>query len=430
MSIEETLKPIVDHPYIVGGVVLVGGLLYLYFSASGSSSSSGAIYSGGPDDADVQAAAQLQGLQTQANLQASTNAQSYNLQSQEITASQEVADSQTAADVHLQEQQIQVEAGLIGAQEYSAQQQYGSQVAIAQLQASSSVQLQQLTSQAAVDIDASNNGTAFNIAQLQAHSADIQSNDTYEAQLAALAANVAVDENHDNASVQIAGLQLQGLENSNLTASNIASLTTSSADFVALQQYNAAAAVTAGQVSVAQINSTTQLGIANDELLATNTTVAGEVQLGLAQTAAQQAVLTDYINTAGTVATTGYNDYTTLVTQQQALEGTALTELGEGVFNKGGEGGANQVSAISSIFGETAGIVAGQQAGASETKSNSAAETSIITGLTGVLGSIGSGIFGSGSSGSSGGSSSSGSSGTSGGSSSSGSSGTPSGLQV
>jgi hypothetical protein len=90
-----------EHPYATGGVVIVGGLVVFYILSSSSSTTAAPATSSatGPNSADYQAAlaANSQLAQVQAAAQVQQNAQTVQLQQQELEA--QVANKQTDASV-------------------------------------------------------------------------------------------------------------------------------------------------------------------------------------------------------------------------------------------------------------------------------------------------------------------------------------------
>jgi hypothetical protein len=340
-----------EHPYLAGGLVLGIIVFYVvYKSVSGSGSSGGVAVASGPSDA-VQAAAIQAGLQQQ----------------------------QTSAAATTANNQIQAQLAAL-------QLQYGAQLQVAQLAANA--QNQQTLTQGQTD-------NAKTDAELQAA-------------LASIGGQVQVAGEQTSAGVQIAGIQ----------------------GGIAAEQIQAALAATentnAASVSIAGINSQTMLGVAGDQLtlgLAQNSTnqVLGLEQLKDALAALQNTnatqldivnsnntaattinaqnnqttqvqandatdVYNNYINTMGVVDLTALQDQLTATQGTQGIQQSIVDLIGNGTFNKGGAGGANQVAALSALTGLGSGPASAAENGAAV---SSTAPWSALNGLFGAVAKVG-----------------------------------------
>lgn len=315
-----------EHPYITGGAILSIIVLWYVLTSSSSSSSSSAPVSSNPGGvSDAVYAAQLAANSTDT----------------QTAAAQTVASDNTAASLSAALAQYQSQSDIASTQAGVVNQQTISQAQTLQYQTA---------------------------AQLQAaYAADAAANFQTSTTTAA--------------GVQVAGLDLVGLQDTNASQVDIAGINANAGVQVASIQGGVAIngqndALTLGENTNATSLSVTTL---NDSTAAVingqNTTAAVNIAGGADAT--QVALGQDAVNIAGgadatTVAVNNANqttnqaliDATSLAGSQQfTLADTSLNLLGTGMFNKGGEGGINQVTALGEITGSPAAPVSAAAAG-------------------------------------------------------------------
>lgn len=144
--------------------------------------------------------------------------------------------------------------------------------------------------------------------------------------------------------VQIAGIGAQ--ENEQIAG--IQSSTLEDQYATAVQSQNI---ISQAQTSQAQINGNTQTAIANYAASVQLATIGQQINT-VNQTA---AVDTDYINQQSALTlnqqNNAYNEYGQLINYQTTALQTGVGVVESGVLNKGGQGGVNQASFLSTLFG-------------------------------------------------------------------------------
>lgn len=348
------------HPYLTGGLVLGAIVFYvIYQNVSGSNSAAAqAAAAANPDIPPNEAAldaAQIQaGAQTQAvnaQLQAATNQAQATQNIAQIQANAQTTAAQLASQDSLQQivssAAVQTNANQLAYQTVQAQ--VGGQVQLAQIQTQGQVDI--AGSAAQVQIDSQNDALAQEQAIQQA--AIAQQSITANAQVNL--ANIAANQNISLGQIQA------GVQNNTINA-------TEAVDIGQLQTQNLA--ITKG-AAVQEQGNTLAAEVAQAQIHA-NTTTAGY----------QTQVLNNYISAQQNVADTQTK-------AQETTQNNVLTAASEGVFNKGGTGGANTVSAIeTSLTGQNAPIAAPPTFGSTF--------ASIASGIGSILGGAGSALFGGG----------------------------------
>lgn len=323
-----------EHPYATGGLVAAVIVLWLLIRSAGSSSSA-QVAASSPTQAASQAAsgADPNAAATVANNQIGAAVAIASLQAD--TANQQTS---AARDVALQNI-------LSGAQTT----QYGDAVQLAGLNSTNAAQVAIVNSQVAGNVS---------IAGIQGQVATQQSADA-----------------------------LAGLENTNATAYGIAGIQANTADYT-----------TAAELALGELNSNNALaGLENTN--AAGVQIAGITTAGaVAENAATNMTQQDYINTVGGVdlaqiaAQYGLGSKQIDLQALQLHDATAL--ISSGVFNKGGEGGLNQVTAFLGSIGSPATSTSASAAGGVGVAQNSGGNTpaGILGGVAQVIG-AGSGLL-------------------------------------
>jgi hypothetical protein len=295
-------------------------------------------------------AAQLQLAAINAGVQTSANATAAQIAAAQIAGSQVVNQQNTQRDVDVANIQGQTQVSVatiqgstavqLGAQT-QAEQEAAIAAQLAGLENTNSTQLQetQLNTNAAVTINSQNAATSLGIAQLQHESTDLQTTDA-----------------------------LTGLEDQ--IAGNLAYATGQNQTAITLDQQNNAAALAYSsglnttQISLAQIASgtteaTTQLNDAaavniNDSNNHAAVTLGEDTNAAaLAATQSNNAVLAQYLTSSEDVANNEIAAQTHVADDTANIYEQALAGVNAGVYNKGGAGGANQVSVLGAIFGSS-----------------------------------------------------------------------------
>jgi hypothetical protein len=302
-----------EHPWIaaIGGLAVFLFVYILRSGGSSSGSSGGTTYvSSGPSDAVQQAG---------------------------IAASAQTAQAQAAATVAAQQTQAQYNVAVLDQQNKQQQNDIAGSVALEQERDALSVANLQYSS--ATAINDSNNAAAVRQADIGANAqADIADTAAKtQAAIAGVNAAASVSINNQNQHTQQAQINA------------------ASAAFE--HQLETEAAIAAGNQGV--VNAQTAADLAK-------VGIAG----GVAEYNTNAAVVNNQNVIAGTVAINqaNANAATQISGQQTAGQVSTIQSLinsiNSGVFNKGGSGGTNQVSAISAVLGQPAIGVAAQQAGA------------------------------------------------------------------
>lgn len=326
-------QTIAKHPFITGGAIIGVGLLFILLYSSSSSSSTAATgtdVAAGPDDAvqiaSLQAGTALQQQQNQITQQ--TSQQNFQLagQAQQLQASLQATQLQTSTQLS-GDQQLQ-----LGTTQLS------DQTAIQGATIAAQIQQLQISSQA---------DTAQ---QLNA--------ETAQQNLATIAANNSTTLNAQNQQTQQLQISTQGQVAQGQTAEALAA------------QQNA----TATELALSQNNNATQLGLAS---LQTSQIINGQnatLALGLTQSNNQTSVQNNYINTQGSLASAA-------LTAQTNTNNSVLNLLQSGQLNKGGTGGANQVSILGAVLGQPSIGSSAQSAAAATNVSSNQLIGTLFTGL-------------------------------------------------
>lgn len=338
-----------EHPYLTGAFVIGAIVLILILRSRSSASGSVSAVAAGPSQAELAA----------------------NVQSQQISAGAAAQQSQTAAQLALGMAQLQVQEDQISAAknvalqqtltggetaQYSAQAQlaaaqagYAASVANTATQASAATSIAGIQEQGAIQVASIGASRDISVAGIQADVSKVN-----------IAAQLAGLEDTNKTSVALGQLSLTGLENTN-AAKLAATVSTNQ---------------TAAEIN-AQNQQTQQLGI----------TTQGTTDL--ASIAAQQEVNDRLINTSGGVAALQIQE------QQNQLD-TASGLIKSGVFNKGGEGGINQVTAFLGSIDSPAASTSAAAAGGVGVAQNTGGNTpgGILSGLGGLVKIGVSGLFG------------------------------------
>ena len=294
-----------EHPYLTGGAVL--GIIVLYFLLSSGSSSS------------------------------STAATSQGVGGSGLSSSDYVS---------LQEAQLQTGAQLTAQQNTATEQsnQYSAELAATQINANTTSQANQLAAQ----VQLQNIVTSGTV-----------STNANETALATANAQI-------GGQITIAGIGAQQNEYDTSSAANVSEFNTGTQAGVMENEYNNAVAsqkiVSDAQTAQAGINADTQTSIAQ---YAANVNLAqigaGEFttqtagQVSMAGINAQAGVENNQITTQGQEYQTGETtSLAALIAQLNASTtktNAGIAVVNSGVLNKGGSGGANQVSFLSTLFG-------------------------------------------------------------------------------
>jgi hypothetical protein len=412
-----------EHPWATGGIVFgvgIGGYLLLHYSGGSSESdSSGTTGSSlATQNAELQAALQAAQIQAESTTADNTTSAQSAIYSQQISATQESTDAATTAQLNEDLAYYQAQVATINAQS-------GAQVQVAQLQAQSSVQLQTAADQTSLDIAQSNNGTALAIAQTngQVSLGEAQ----LQAQTSIAGINAGVTENgvNNQTAQYIANLQAGVDINSSNNATALGTVqSNNAANVAALQSNNALAAVVntnatqwsendedlktqynellqsnaaSEQEQIQALNATQNINASNN---ATTLSVA-QIQAGVAnhqidatESAADLAdtleagVYNNYINTAGQVTEDETNVAAQAYDYNTGLENAIISGINSGVYNKGGEGGANQVAALAALLNQS-GIGTAAENSNSASDVASASETNTFLQAISKLGSLG-----------------------------------------
>lgn len=332
-----------EHPYLTGAFVIGAIVLILIVRSRSSASTSPAVSPNPGGVSDAVYAAQLAANTQQAGVAAASQAQQ----------------SQTAAQVALGMAQLQVqEDQTAAARDVALQQtltggqtaQYSAQAQLAAAQAADAAAVANTATQQQGEIQVASIGASRDISV-----AGIQA-DVSKANIAAQLAGL---ENTNATSIDLGKLSLASLENTN--AATLAATVNTNETAATINQQN---------------QTTQQLGI----------TTQGQVDL--ATIAAQRDVLNNQINTAGEIAG-GELQY-----QQNVLD-TTKTLVASGTFNKGGEGGINQVTAFLGGVGSPAtstSAAAGGSVGTTQAGPGSLA--GVIGAIGGAIGQVAGGLVG------------------------------------
>lgn len=110
-------------------------------------------------------------------------------------------------------------------------------------------------------------------------------------------------------------------------------------------------AADAASVSINGQNAALQLGIVSSNNAVTVNGQNRGADIAYTQLTTQAATDQAAINAQQQIAVTGLNDQTSVLNNQSALASSVVSGINSGVYNKGGQGGADQVSIIGALFG-------------------------------------------------------------------------------
>lgn len=326
-----------QHPYLLGGLVV--GLIVLYFvfksflSSGSSGASAGTTVIGSAGGSDQTAAAQVANNQTAAAAQVAQGQADDQLAAVALAARSQDAQTSAARDVGLQNI---LTAGQV------AQGQTQGAVDIAGINANAAVSINATTTAGNVNIagigagrDVAVAGIAGDVAKVQANDAltAVQTNDATQSFLGTLAQSLGITQSNNS---------LAATKNTN-----------------------------------------------DDALAATINTNDAAKTVALAQNDTNLKLGSQYITTQGDIAQTTLADETTIANTKATLVNETIKGLNAGVYNKGGEGGANQVSVLGAIFGQPS---VGAPAQATEA-SNSASQNAFLASLSKSISGAASSIF-------------------------------------
>lgn len=332
-------KTIAKHPFITGAAIIGVGLLFLLLHSAGGGSSAPAGGAAPGPNPNVQIAGIQAGtaLQSQSNaITQQTNQNNYQLmaQAQQLQASLTATQLQNQTQLSLGTQSLGNEALKIN-----------SDTAVQGAAIAAQIEQLRLTTAASVAEQANALTTQQNIAQI--------------------AANTQVTLNSQNQQTQ----QLQiG------TQAQTAIAQTQAAQAIAESANNAA-------VTINQQNNATVLGQAalQTQQVINGQNVAGTVATTISNN--QTSVENNYITTSGTVAQAG-------ITAQQQQNNSIINLIQSGQLNKGGAGGANQVSVLGAITGYPQIGAPAQQTAQTGSLSTASIISSIATGAGSIFKSI------------------------------------------
>lgn len=377
-----------QHPYLAGLGALAAVILYFVLRSSGTASTAGGISA---SDAALQSQ-QLQASLAESQIQAASNAQTtqYNaalegiaLQNQgQLQIAQTVAAGQTAqTSAALTAQQGQTAAGLQATlAQYSTTQE--------STDAATNAQLESILAQTNAASTTAQGQTAagITIAQIQASQAESLAGTQQQVADTQLADELAQTKLTDAATLQSNSNQIKGQVQ--LAQINATTSITNTAATVGAQN-----ALTAAQLAAQQNNNTTAITI-NGQNTTTNLALAkvasdNSIQLAGISAGVQQAQITSAQNLYDTL----FADQTNLALQQEAdavsenvnntnVQNNIIAAINAGTFNKGSQGGANQVAALTALTGNTAPGVAAEQGAA-------AASSTFWQSLFNAIGSLG-----------------------------------------
>lgn len=373
------------HPFLAGGLTL--GLLFLFVALRNSSSSAApSVSAGGPSDA-LQAAslaANVQQQQTQAQLTAQTHVVDVAgaIQSQQSTDQLSAlntasADQLSAINTQAQAQtdqavvltsaqtaQARIAAGIVATQSQA-------DITKAQITGGFSFAAAQVVAAAAETEALSGNATALGIAQAQiggqvsiagisanaaealattqAGVSDLQTSDALLAQRDI--DNVSVLNNRTNGQTQIAlGTLSAGVQNNSIAAYLAGLLDTNKTNLAVTNSNN-------GTIqNVTQINANRDVNLAGITTAATTAQTLINANSADSETNTLASLYQHLIDVNGNIATSQINATST-------LQNNILADFNGTDFNRGGQGGANQVAAWASLLGQPSVGAAAENAG-------------------------------------------------------------------
>lgn len=324
---------IVTHPYLSGGLVLLV-VVYFVIRNAGNSNSQAQSFTTGPSASQLAADAQNHATDVQATT--ANNALNAAVAAKQI-------DSNTTLGVAA----AQVQLGSRQADDASqaAIQVAAFNLAGRQAEAGAAVQAQQSANQASVAIAGLQYGATVQVAQIQSNTSlglatiqapiqELQLNNQLKAQMDIDATSLGITKLNDAAQVDING------QNTNR------------------------------DITVNQSNNDVK-----------NHQTDAQLQLGLHSADVTQNIYTDLIDTQGRLSYQQEADKKNVYDQ-------LLAGVNAGVYNKGGEGGVNQIAALATLTGNSGGVdasAATHQSANAETASIVGGITKFATGLVGTI---------------------------------------------
>jgi hypothetical protein len=393
------------HPWLTGGAILGGALALFLYWRSGSSSSSagvpGVIYAGsGTDPATIAANAQMQMAQLSAGVANANIAATQTANDNKLSAQLAVAMGTLQLQNNQSIQDAATNQAFIQAQTEASLSHDSTVAQVARYQMDTSVNVQAMNNQTALGLATVNDATAIHLATIGAASDAYSTDANVKAHLADL-----------NTAEHLASINGK-------TAVDVTSLTTSAKtaqtaiEAEAAKNINYYQGVTALGINAQNTDAAKAIAVtqAERDKAITNATVGGAVAITNAQTGAAVAIANATTGAAVTIANSQAGTATAIsnannstlqklidamstdASQKNAIISNVVSGVNSGVFNKGGAGGANQVSIISALFGTPSIGVSAQAGVTSAAQSNSPA--SILTGIASVLKGAGTAAFG------------------------------------
>ena len=385
------------HPYISGSLVL---LVVVYFvvrnSVGGSQQVTGTT---GPSEA-------LQAANLQASVQKDAIASQLRAQQMQLDAALAGKNIDAATALEIAKTQKDVANASLASQDAQARTtleailaQITGQNTLAGINAGAAQGMAQINADGSARIASINAGAATGIAGIQAgvNMANIAAQ--LEASKLATAAGVTIAGYGANVEITRSNNSLLGLYDNNLTARDLATIGAKS-DFdlatigagvanykTATDSFNLNLQLEATKWIAGNNNQTAiTLNQSNNDVK--TYTVGKQYDLGALQSNNNLSLYNNYINTQGQIALGQQQVDLTQINTNYDLTKIGLNLVSSGQINKGGEGGANQVSVIGAIFGQPTVGNAAQQVQQGNTWG------SILNGFGNVVQGVGQGLFG------------------------------------
>lgn len=345
------MKWIKEHPYLTGGAVIGAIILYILISDRGSSGAT--VVSTGPSEA-MQAAnlqAQVQSQGAQLAYQASANQVGAALQAKQIDAATQQFVAERSAEVALTKLATDKAMTLAGFQ-----------TQLAAVQSSNEYAYRETESQI---------GGQVKIAGIQADVQKLQAQNALTAQLDVNKTQIKLADISSN-------LQQSLAQTDYYKSTNLASINLALQEHLAETSANRDITIAGFQKDVA----TKTLGVqqAKDWLDSYTQQQKNYYDFSVAQ---------NYIDTSGAVSIYETNAQRDLLSQalenQGKVQQSLAQQLASGVFNKGGEGGANQVAVVGAITGFPFLDAPSQAAQASNASSTGRTISSVFSSITGMF---------------------------------------------
>jgi hypothetical protein len=348
---------ITERPWLSAGIVALGGIVLYLYMRSGSS---------GSDVAPVNGTS----ITYQTNPNADAISAQYSLQQEQMGMQYTLAQG----DLNLRLAQIQAAVIASGNETQSNADYYAMLKSIEAGNNQTEVQIAQLQTSTSVDIQESSDAAAVAIARIAGDVSILDSNNELKTNLAAL--DVRSNADRLNAELSTLQLQLASEAAANQLAANLEYTTITANRDITINEQNVGGAVAINQQNV------------NGAVAINEQNVGGAVAINEQNTIAYRAaveaaagVQNNYIDTTGDLISQQLSN-------QARLDESILQQLGYGNFNKGGDGGRNQVSVVGALLGDTAIGVSAQSASATSSAASAAKWTgifsSIAAGATGV----------------------------------------------